>query len=708
MSYPFGIKTGQAIKSWKIITVGVFALAVGFFVFIPGFGEAAVGDNMTGYAWSDNIGWVNFNSGSYGVRVDATGLMSGYAWSDNIGWITFNSNQLSGCATAPCEVRFNKVTGMVTGWARVCSGMSDTSSNSLYPNQTNPNNTCGGVSRTDGWDGWIQLRGASGNYGITVTGCNWDGWAWGGNVVGWIHFRGPTANYAVVGTDANSCQSIGVPTLRVIPVSETVAVNQTQQFYAMFDPDGSTGPSPESSVGSGTTWVSSNTAVATIVSTTGLATGRAAGGPVVMTVTYDPDGTGPQVPLSAGGTLNVIAVVTPTFSVTPAFASIYVGNTQQFTAMYDQDGLGAAFTPQPVTTGVVWYSSATSTASIGLATGLATGNLIGNATMSAHYSGLSGTGWLNVTSPPTPSLTIIPATQSIAVGGSQQYMAMYNDGIGNTTIINHNSSSTIKAATVWRSGSPAVAEMIATGFGLAVGRSAGGPIDIEVTYQGRTAIGKLTVTGGTPPLTPTVLLQVKPETSMNPPVYGSTALIARGEKVYFKSTLANVSGCTVTGGTSTQLGGIKKSLLATVPGAEVLSGDFGTNGAHTFTLTCGALSSSVVITVTTEGDSCQIILQDSSGSPLPNPLKFTVPLISNRLVYISGTGFSINDLALDTATTPGLEISSRDSAMNTLTLHATSPTRIGLFTGTIKSTGPVCAAATFTYEIAEQGDPGEF
>lgn len=48
----------------------------------------------------------------------------------------------------------------------------------------------------NGWDGWIHLRGS--NYGVTASGCSWDGYAWGSDVLGWIHFKG--ANYGVTGS----------------------------------------------------------------------------------------------------------------------------------------------------------------------------------------------------------------------------------------------------------------------------------------------------------------------------------------------------------------------------------------------------------------------------------------------------------------------------------------------------------------------------
>ena len=55
------------------------------------------GGNMNGFAWSETIGWISFNSGdsgtctpaTYGVSIDEDGYLEGYAWSENIGWIQF-------------------------------------------------------------------------------------------------------------------------------------------------------------------------------------------------------------------------------------------------------------------------------------------------------------------------------------------------------------------------------------------------------------------------------------------------------------------------------------------------------------------------------------------------------------------------------------------------------------------------------------------
>jgi len=160
---------------------------------------AGTAHNVSGWAWSKNIGWISFNNTTgggatnYGVHIDpVTGNFSGYAWSENIGWITFNSAELAGCPSGPCEAKVdlencpgNKCP--VSGWARA-------------------------LAHGNGWDGWIKLRGTAVDgspYGVSidmVTG-EFSGWAWSDMVIGWISFNCnnpeignvcPTSNYKVI------------------------------------------------------------------------------------------------------------------------------------------------------------------------------------------------------------------------------------------------------------------------------------------------------------------------------------------------------------------------------------------------------------------------------------------------------------------------------------------------------------------------------
>ncbi|MBZ1356411.1 MAG: hypothetical protein KY054_01385, partial [Candidatus Nealsonbacteria bacterium] len=159
-----------------VLTTTLFAVA---FLITELRVEADVVNNVTGWAWSENIGWISFNctndnscgTHNYGVNIDTNGNLSGHAWSEHIGWINFNPAEPPGGPSNSARVNIDS--GEVSGWVRALAG------------------------GADGWDGWIKLRceGAECNpplgYGVSInrdTGV-FQNWAWGGDVVGWISFN---------------------------------------------------------------------------------------------------------------------------------------------------------------------------------------------------------------------------------------------------------------------------------------------------------------------------------------------------------------------------------------------------------------------------------------------------------------------------------------------------------------------------------------
>jgi len=175
---------------------------------------ASSSQNLSGYAWNDNIGWISMNctntsscgSVDYGVNVQTTGRnMSGYAWSDNVGWISFNEE--AGCPEPGCVTQPKvAVSGAMTGWAKVLSS--------------------GG-----GWDGWVKLDGAS------FSGSTASGYSWGSDVIGWISWGG--SGYGVVSSVSLTNQ---LPTASITIPTTDIAVYTNQQVYfegSGTDPDGS-------------------------------------------------------------------------------------------------------------------------------------------------------------------------------------------------------------------------------------------------------------------------------------------------------------------------------------------------------------------------------------------------------------------------------------------------------------------------------------
>lgn len=175
----------------KILAAAALLLSLGYGSFV--FSQGTSGE-ITGYLWSDTIGWISLNCSNHGtcgtsnykLSVDAYGAVSGYAWSENIGWVTAESASLTGCPTAPCTARFES--GSLAGWLKAVSG---------------------GSAESGGWDGFISLSGTSPAYGISNSGGSLSGYAWGSTVVGWLDAQYAATTYIeeppCVGTQGYFC-----------------------------------------------------------------------------------------------------------------------------------------------------------------------------------------------------------------------------------------------------------------------------------------------------------------------------------------------------------------------------------------------------------------------------------------------------------------------------------------------------------------------
>jgi hypothetical protein len=117
--------------------------------------SAASGNALTGYLWSDNVGWVSLSGPNYGVVINSDKSLSGYAWGDNLGWVSFNASDVGGCGAAP---QYNPGSQALTGWARALNGKNS--------------------------DGCISLSGSG--YGAVLN--NQHTYAWGSDTVGWLDF----------------------------------------------------------------------------------------------------------------------------------------------------------------------------------------------------------------------------------------------------------------------------------------------------------------------------------------------------------------------------------------------------------------------------------------------------------------------------------------------------------------------------------------
>jgi hypothetical protein len=74
-----------------------------------GGGVTVTDSEVTGFAWGENVGWINLNPATGGVVNDGGGHLSGYAWGENVGWINF--------APMGAGVTIDPVTGEWSGFA---------------------------------------------------------------------------------------------------------------------------------------------------------------------------------------------------------------------------------------------------------------------------------------------------------------------------------------------------------------------------------------------------------------------------------------------------------------------------------------------------------------------------------------------------------------------------------------------------------------
>lgn len=181
------------MKKILLISLSIILVA-GFVYFFVNLSQiktikAGTEHNVSGWVWSGTIGWISFNNTSgggsvnYGVDINpSTGNLSDNAWSENIGWIRFDpAGPYPGAPDYSAKLDLG--TNQITGWIRACAGT--------------VNGDCNSATRTDGWDGWIKMAGIASDgspYGVSRSGGDLTGFAWGSDVVGWVKFKGIAQN----------------------------------------------------------------------------------------------------------------------------------------------------------------------------------------------------------------------------------------------------------------------------------------------------------------------------------------------------------------------------------------------------------------------------------------------------------------------------------------------------------------------------------
>ena len=225
-------------KTW-LITLLMYVIAISLSVLIVSWqnglkkdmAQAGAEHNVSGWAWSENFGWVSFNctnddtcgTSNYGVNIDTTtGNFSGYAWSSNIGWIDFAPT--SGYPELPnTPAHYDSATGAVTGWAKILS-LGDE----------------GWLKMNDSWPDGVAIDSNSDFHGFA-----WNGNSASGAGLGWLSFNCANetppcsgTNYKVVGKINAPPQAGGLtaPNWSFAQASQYGALNAKLE-WTFSDPD---------------------------------------------------------------------------------------------------------------------------------------------------------------------------------------------------------------------------------------------------------------------------------------------------------------------------------------------------------------------------------------------------------------------------------------------------------------------------------------
>ena len=336
----------------------------------------------------------------------------------------------------------------------------------------------------------------------------------------------------------------------ISPATSSMPVNTSQQFTAVGNYAGGSSADLTTLV----TWGSSSNGVATM-SVTGLATAVTAG-----TTNISASFAG----VSASTGLTVTAPTIVSIAVTPVGLTLGIGINQQYvaTATYS-DGSSV-----DLTSGVIWTSSLPSVASVN-SSGVATTLAAGQTTITATVGSLTDTASLTVVAAHLTSISVTPATQIMAVGTTQQFVAVGSFDDGSTQLL---------ASLTWSSSSNSVATVSATGLVTAVGT---GTAILTATSGTISGTASLTTTAAT-----LVSLAVSPA---NPSMAVGTTRQFTAMGTFSDASTQDVTGVVVWTSSTSAVATINGQGLATSVAA----------GATTIKALSGSVSGSTTLTVST-------------------------------------------------------------------------------------------------------------
>jgi uncharacterized protein YjdB len=444
-----------------------------------------------------------------------------------------------------------------------------------------------------------------------------------------------------------------ITSVHLTPAGVTIETGQTQQYTATANrSDGSS-----QVLTSGVTWVSSNTAVAT-VDGTGLATGVATvTGSTTLSATYQ--GMSGLTTLTVARLLKSIVIEGPPGAV-PATFDVQLGLTGSWSG-------GAT---GPVTSGVTWDSYDTGVATVD-ANGLLHGVAPGTTTVTATCDGLTALLTLTVSDATLASIAVTPATATIVEGQSVRL-----EVVG--TFSDATSMPLASTMVSWADDGSGHAQIDASGLVTAVAPVSPGTTTFTATVAGAApATADVTVNAAT-------LLSL----ALDPP----SASVPAGRTVLYTLTATYDTGPRV-------IAGADASWNAS--GATVVDGLVSSTTPANYTVTAwyGGMWAAAALTVTDAVVESVTLSPSSATIQIGATQQFTVDVAWSDALVTHAATFETSDAGVATIDpTTGL---ATGTAAGTATLTATVDGLSDTSTLTVQ-TGPVGPALDGT--IAYPGD----
>jgi len=284
---------------------------------------------------------------------------------------------------------------------------------------------------------------------------------------------------AVNGTTSATVDASSVAALNILPAGKIANLTNYQMRAVAVFKDGS---SLDVTHTPGITWSSSNSAVASIGGSTGLAL---AIGPGTATISA-------SLGQSSGASLTVSDSTIKALAVGPSNSTIAAGTAQNVIAVGTFSDTSGTF-QQDISSASSWASDNTGVATVAYANGLqelTTGIAPGSANISGSFSDAHGnlasaSAPLNVSNAQLSGIVVAPGTASVTSRGSRQYVA--------TAAFTDGTQQDVTMLADWSATNSAVATVSSFGYASAVGP---GQTSVSATLNSQTSSSSLLVNPG--------------------------------------------------------------------------------------------------------------------------------------------------------------------------------------------------------------------